>query len=270
MNIIDGPKVYLVSYPKFDDVAANTYLEDIGADKYEFDEALDAAEELVRFGGKLCYRSWQAGLNPNVTRIRDDGQQYIRDGIIKTGHGSVFEYAQFSFILHDVSRVLCYSPEAELLTSRGWKPVAEITTKDRLLTMNPRTRKAEWAHPESVHAFQYEGDLFSWQNSQFACPGVTMDHLMWAAPHDLRRARGLSNEENIARFGAKIPAKDLVDKRFAVDLGIRRDVPDRGEDLKIGDFTYNEADLLAWLGWMATDGGFSQERPNKCAIGQSK
>lgn len=108
MEFIDKPKAFFVGETKLDASGLTAYLEEIGADKYEFDEELTGAEELVRAGGKLCYRSWQPALNPNVTKTRDGGKQYIGDGILKSAHGSVLEHASFSFIFHNISRVFTH------------------------------------------------------------------------------------------------------------------------------------------------------------------
>lgn len=58
---------------------------------------------LVHFSGN-CYRSWEEGLNPNVTRIRRDQSEYFLN-LMRSGHGSVLEHANYSFILYDTSRV---------------------------------------------------------------------------------------------------------------------------------------------------------------------
>jgi len=54
-----------------------------------------------------CYRSWEPGLNPNVTRIRTEQDVYLRN-ILASAHGSVLEHASFTFILHNVSRVFSH------------------------------------------------------------------------------------------------------------------------------------------------------------------
>lgn len=65
-------------------------------------------EDLLAFAGKLCYKSFEAGLNPNVTKVREDLDTYIADAILKTGHGSVLEHASASFLFADVSRVFTH------------------------------------------------------------------------------------------------------------------------------------------------------------------
>ncbi len=65
------------------------------------------AELLVEFAGRLCYRSWAPGLNPNVSRIREEPEAYFAN-ILRSGHGSVLEHASYTFALHDVSRVFTH------------------------------------------------------------------------------------------------------------------------------------------------------------------
>jgi thymidylate synthase (FAD) len=67
------------------------------------------AENLVEIMGRLCYDSFGVGENgnPNVTRVRDNKFEYFQN-IIKSGHGSVLEHAQFSFIFRNVSRVFSH------------------------------------------------------------------------------------------------------------------------------------------------------------------
>jgi len=106
------PKVHLVSRPQvnLDGVAA--YLEAIGGNEWleerlaerRQSEGPSEAELLVEFAGRLCYRSWKPGLNPNVTKVRRERSAYFAN-ILASGHGSVLEHANFSFVFQDVSRV---------------------------------------------------------------------------------------------------------------------------------------------------------------------
>lgn len=62
------------------------------------------AEMIVELAGRRCYKSFEPGLNANVTKIREDVVEYI-DNILKVGHGSVLEHVYFSFAIENVSRV---------------------------------------------------------------------------------------------------------------------------------------------------------------------
>lgn len=105
-----SPTVFLIARPALVMDGLAGYLDAVGGRSWldrRRDEAGDApraAELLVEFGGRACYRSWEPGLNPNVTRIRADQREYFRN-LLESGHGSVLEHANFSFAFRDVSRV---------------------------------------------------------------------------------------------------------------------------------------------------------------------
>lgn len=117
------PKVYLAARPSIVlDGGLLDYLADVGAQnwadkRFETDrEATTDAEKLIEIGGRLCYRSFEPGLNPNVTRVREDPATYF-ENILRSGHGSVLEHAYFSFICHNVSLVFTH----EMVRHRaGW------------------------------------------------------------------------------------------------------------------------------------------------------
>lgn len=119
------PTVYLIARPSIDLEGMRAYLQDVGGESWldmRVQEAADGAggggggpgsgapnpgELIVEFGGRACYRSWEPGLNPNVTRIRTDRQEYFAN-ILRSGHGSVLEHANYSFALRNVSRVFTH------------------------------------------------------------------------------------------------------------------------------------------------------------------
>ena len=73
----------------------------------EQDEGVNDGQLLVEAAGRACYRSWTEGLNPNVTKVRRDQKDYFLN-ILRSGHGSVLEHANYSFIIWDVSRVFTH------------------------------------------------------------------------------------------------------------------------------------------------------------------
>jgi thymidylate synthase (FAD) len=101
------PEVFLVSRPQLDYQALGAYLTEVGGEGWleRLDRGeLDDAQNLAEFAGKICYRAWEPGLNPNVVRVRNDHEVYLQN-ILRQAHGSVLEHAMFSFVLHNVSRV---------------------------------------------------------------------------------------------------------------------------------------------------------------------
>ena len=106
------PSVFLISRPSVDVEEMRAYLESVGGESWlemreDVREALNDGELLAEFGGRMCYRSWEPGLNPNVTRIRTDQQAYFAN-VLQSAHGSVLEHANFSFAFRNVSRVFTH------------------------------------------------------------------------------------------------------------------------------------------------------------------
>lgn len=101
------PQVYLVAKPDLDYDEAARYLREVGGERWlerlDRDDPNDP-QNLLELAGRLCYRSWEPGLNPNVSRVRTDQADYLRN-ILRSAHGSVLEHANFTFVLHDASRV---------------------------------------------------------------------------------------------------------------------------------------------------------------------
>ncbi|MGI8593550.1 MAG: FAD-dependent thymidylate synthase [Solirubrobacteraceae bacterium] len=107
------PAVYLVARPSVSVDGMRGYLDDVGGASWldrrldETDGRPNDGELLVEFGGRVCYRSWEPGLNPNVTRIRTDKDEYFHN-LIRSLHGSVLEHANYSFAFRNVSRVFTH------------------------------------------------------------------------------------------------------------------------------------------------------------------
>jgi thymidylate synthase (FAD) len=108
-----SPDVFLIARPSIDLDGMRGYLRDVGGESWldlrldEADDEPNGGQMIVEFGGRACYRSWEPGLNPNVTRIRTDRRQYFAN-ILRSGHGSVLEHASYSFALRNCSRVLTH------------------------------------------------------------------------------------------------------------------------------------------------------------------
>ncbi len=124
------PSVFLIARPSIDLEGMGTYLRDVGGESWlerrlEEAEGLQAegvgegedapagrggpsaGELLLEFGGRACYRSWEPGLNPNVSKIRTDRREYFAN-ILRSGHGSVLEHANYSFAIRNCSRVFTH------------------------------------------------------------------------------------------------------------------------------------------------------------------
>jgi len=107
------PSVFLVARPAIDLEGMRGYLDDVGGTSWldmrlaEIDDDINPGQGLVEFAGRVCYRSWEPGLNPNVSRIRTDQREYFAN-LLGSFHGSVLEHANYSFAMRKVSRVFTH------------------------------------------------------------------------------------------------------------------------------------------------------------------
>lgn len=98
------PEVHLIASTAVN--LSNMQFDELGSTDWDPDTTSDA-ELLIEFGGRLCYKSFSVGSNPNVSRVRDDSEDYIGN-ILKHKHGSVLEHASVSFLFMNVSRILTH------------------------------------------------------------------------------------------------------------------------------------------------------------------
>jgi thymidylate synthase (FAD) len=107
------PSVFLVARPAIDLEGMRGYLDDVGGTSWldmrvgEIDHDINPGQGIVEFAGRVCYRSWEPGLNPNVSRIRTDQREYFAN-LLRSFHGSVLEHANYSFAMRKVSRVFTH------------------------------------------------------------------------------------------------------------------------------------------------------------------
>jgi thymidylate synthase (FAD) len=108
------PSVFLVARPSVDLSGMRAYLDEVGGGSWLAMREQEAeqnpvagGELLAEFAGRICYRSWEPGLNANVTRIRTDRQAYFAN-VLQSFHGSVLEHANYSFAFRQVSRVFTH------------------------------------------------------------------------------------------------------------------------------------------------------------------
>ncbi|MEA1998470.1 MAG: FAD-dependent thymidylate synthase [Euryarchaeota archaeon] len=104
-------KVYLLGLTQLTQ-DFNEFLDDLGHKDW-VENGTKHTDLLVETAGRLCYRSWapyEEGddeLNANIEKVRHGNKKYIAN-ILSSGHGSVLEHINFTFLLRGVSRVLTH------------------------------------------------------------------------------------------------------------------------------------------------------------------
>jgi len=113
-------EIYQIAKTKLNNGEVDRWLRHL--DAYDFADNLPDIDEctdpafLVALSAKRCYMSFEVGLNPNITKVRQDLTEYL-DNVLRQRHGSVFEHSVFSFAIEGISRVFT----AEMNRHRaGW------------------------------------------------------------------------------------------------------------------------------------------------------
>jgi thymidylate synthase (FAD) len=142
------PEVRLISRPHIDWAAIEQYLLSVGATGDWFDARAfgdeSPGQDLTEIAGRVCYRSWEPGLNANVTKTRTIQGDYL-ENILKSGHGSVLEHANYTFSLRNVSRVLT----AELNRHKAGTAISQESLRYVRLTDIP-IWLPQWAKDDPV------------------------------------------------------------------------------------------------------------------------
>lgn len=98
--------VHCIAKTAVDRDAVRSWLDELGADEFEVPDEEVVADPalLVALAAKQCYLAFQPGLNPNVSKVRQDMVKYL-DNILNQAHGSVMEHSTFTFAINGCSRV---------------------------------------------------------------------------------------------------------------------------------------------------------------------
>ncbi len=151
-RIVERPEVFLISKPTLDWNEIRRYLKKVGdrtetnalewADRVQ-EAGLTDGDALVEFNGRFCYRSWVPGANANVKRVREDSKDYLGN-ILSSGHGSVTEHANYTFLFDDVSRVFTH----EMVRHRAGVAISQESMRFVRLTDIPFWFP-EWARKDA-------------------------------------------------------------------------------------------------------------------------
>ena len=213
------PKVLKLGETTIDRAGIIAFLTTLGAEEwmkrqpwYQSDsmEGIDPGSVLMEIAGRACYKSFGVGLNPNITKIREDRREYFAN-LLKKGDGSVIEHAGVCIGFVDVSRVFCYSEDTEVLTNEGWKPWPMVRGNELFASMAPGGELVFEVAEEHVET-TYEGPMYHVQSQQVDLL-VTPNHRMWVQSVDTQAYRRREEPFAICR------AIDLLHKRVRYQKG---------------------------------------------------
>jgi DNA-directed RNA polymerase II subunit RPB2 len=133
----------------------------------------------------------------------------------------------------------CLTDDHDVLTTNGWKPIAEVQLDDKVATL--QDGKLVYEHPIRTYEYDYQGDMYEIQTQQLSLK-TTMNHRMWAATCHTRKLEW--------RYGFH-EARDIIGKHVKYQKDAEWDVPPYQFVLP----AYEDApdmvvDMEAWLTFM--------------------
>ena len=134
--------------------------------------------------------------------IRTGGEEIYVDENYTGRNGDGYNFAKVRVRIHRkpvMGDKFCMTEDHDVLTNRGWVPIAEVTTDDMIAQLNRQTSKLEYVHPLETLVFDHTGDMYEIE-TQGVSQKVTLNHRMWV------KQRYSENYE-------LIQAKDVIGKQ---------------------------------------------------------
>ena len=180
------PKAFLVGASSMFENEMFNYLQQMGVDEAFFENLTESEPEaLTEIYSRSCYKSFQPGLNPNVTRVRPSNQEHLAN-ILAVNHGSVLEHVSFNWFFTDVSIVFTQ----ELIRHRVGTAISQESLRFVRLT-----DLGQWV-PECFADMPEAKLLF--QDAFFEAEQMYKDLLTWAAAKE-----GADSFDDIKDFNTK-------------------------------------------------------------------
>ena len=134
--------------------------------------------------------------------FRTGGEEIYVDENYIGRNGDGYNFAKVRVRIHRkpvMGDKFCMTDDHDVLTNRGWVPIAEVSTSDMIAQLNRQTSKLEYVHPLETLVFDHTGDMYEIE-TQGVSQKVTLNHRMWI------KQRYSQNYE-------LMQAKDIIGKR---------------------------------------------------------
>ena len=203
MKLVE-PSVYLIAETSIVKDSLEKMLEDLGGDtaKGWYDSTKDRistdGEYLIETAGRMCYESYGVGLNPNVTKIRIESKDYLKN-ILRKGDGSILEHSTCTFAFLNVSRVFTH----ELVRHRAGTAISQesmryVRPKELKLWLPPDVKDDEKfmkAAEDMERSYKDIESRYDWDSMDFGrkkrftsalrriLPSGMATNMIWTANH---------------------------------------------------------------------------------------
>ncbi len=163
----------------------------------------------------------------------------------------------FGYLEHtdDHLKFQCFTPDHEILTERGWVPVAEVEVGELAATLDPKTREMSYSPVSRIWSYDYDGDIIEggWKPGSHISFAVTPNHSIWASTQKVKDLKKYRADE--LPHVARIPQWAKWSGGHAGEL---REFASDGHNGRVVSF---EPEIWAsFLGWWISEGSTDTSR----------
>lgn len=134
--------------------------------------------------------------------FRTGGEEIYVDENYIGRNGDGYNFAKVRVRIHRkpvMGDKFCMTDDHDVLTMRGWVPIADVSTDDMIAQLNRQTSKLEYVHPLETLVFDHTGDMYEIE-TQGVSQKVTLNHRMWV-------------KQRYSQDYELLQAKDIIGKR---------------------------------------------------------
>lgn len=199
-----------------------------------------------------------------TTRVGEGGVADVQSAPdeMRTVQASYFGY---------LDPVRCYSADTELMTSKGWKNVAELTGDDLLACYVDG--RLEYHKPEALNVYDYTGKMYGYKGSHISYL-VTPNHRMFTrsyyplrngspCSYNIRTAESIHGTNRVVDSAKHLPRLGNEDEKYfelpVVEANLKKPQvygnPPMGANLKNVD-KIDIVKFAEFLGWYLAEGSY--------------
>jgi DNA-directed RNA polymerase beta subunit len=165
-------------------------------------------------------------------------------------------------------KLSCFSPDHDVLTARGWVPIAEVTLQDEVATLQDGEYLV-YDNPLELHQYDHKGDMYIVDSLHIRAK-TTLNHRMYVAkegkPFGFETAEEIRGKHRFYKTTATLLMADIPTHTVRYEHGATTEK--NGELITGGqtwpDITFNMDDWLEFLGIWISDGNLV--KANHCQV----
>ena len=189
--------------------------------------------------------------------LRNNETGYV-DRIFKNRNGEGYSFVKIRMRNDRVPEIgdkFCLTDDHDVLTKRGWIPIADVLISDKVAQLNKETGCTEYVTPLETLVFDHEGDMYEVE-TQGVSLKTTLNHRMWVQKRD-------------SLLFELVEAKDMIGKR--VRFQCDGPVATSDHSIDIGEHHFEKGEMAnAWLTlfgiWVAEGWTYIKESDYICRV----